>query len=261
MKKRIFNVLEMTNADDIAARVFTISMTILISLNVLMVVLESVESIHETWRPFFTWAEVISVAIFTMEYLARLWTCTSNPRYRGALAGRIRFVLSPLALVDLFAILPFYLPFLISADLRFIRALRLFRLFRIFKLGRYTDALRTLGRVLRAKREELFISLFLVVILLLLTSSLMYYFENAAQPDAFSSIPVSMWWGVATLTTVGYGDVYPITPWGRFLGAIVSILGIGLFALPAGILASGFASEIRSTRGIKCPYCGEPKAQ
>ncbi len=162
-------------------------------------------------------------------------------------------------MIDLMAILPFYLPKLIPFDLRFLRAVRLFRIFRLLKLGRYSESVRLLGRVLNAKKEELGVTIFAVLILLVICSSLMYYAEHQAQPEAFSSIPAAMWWGIVTLTTVGYGDVYPITLPGKILGAIIAVLGIGLFALPAGILASGFADEMQKKRsqasGI-CPYCG-----
>lgn len=197
--------------------------------------------------------------VFTLEYLLRLWTCTVDTRFHGAIKGRIRFAATPFALVDLIAILPFYLPMFLPLDLRFIRALRLFRLFRILKMGRYSESLKMLGNVLREKKEELLITIFVVLILLVISSSLMYFIENEAQPKAFSSIPSAMWWGVATLTTVGYGDVYPITPLGKFLGAIIALLGIGAVAVPAGILTSGFAGKIHEKYGKRtiCPHCGK----
>lgn len=172
--------------------------------------------------------------------------------------GRLKFMLTPLALVDLFAILPFYLPILIPLDLRFLRVLRLIRIFRLFKLGRYSDALKLMGRVIKAKKAELFITLFIVFILLILSSSILYYVENETQPEVFSSIPSAMWWGISALTSVGYGDAYPMTPLGKFLGAIISLLGIGLIAMPTGILGAGFVEEIRKKRMAQktCPNCG-----
>ena len=163
--------------------------------------------------------------------------------------------------MDLIAMLPFYLPFVI-ADLRFIRAMRLFRLFRIFKLAHYSRALQTFDDVLRLKRDEIGLMLFIIIILLITSAGLMYEAEHAAQPEAFASIPDAMWWGIVTLATVGYGDIYPVTPWGRLIGSVVVILGIGLFALPAGILAMGFV-QVQAKRkeggngaGLLCPYCG-----
>jgi voltage-gated potassium channel len=232
--------------------------TLLIVSNVAAVMLETVVWIGEPYRALFDAFELFSVAVFTAEYLLRLWACTADPRYRGAVRGRLRYAFQPMALIDLLAVAPFYLEFL-AVDLRFVRTLRLFRLFRLFKLARYADSMRTLGVVLRSRREELLVTLFVVVVLLVFASSAMYYVENEAQPQQFSSIPASMWWGVATLTTVGYGDVYPMTTAGRVLGAGIAILGVGLFALPTGILASAFSEELQKRRRKErcvCPHCG-----
>ena len=259
VKKRIFEILEIASAGDLLSRTLDIFIMTLIFLNVVAVILETVKSLSSQYTLFFERFEVFSVSIFTIEYILRLWTCTTDNSFKGPIKGRIRFVVTPLALVDLIAILPFYLPMIISLDLRFIRAVRLLRLFRLFKIGRYSESLKTLGGVLKGKKEELLITVFVVLILLVIASSLLYFVENGAQPESFSSIPAAMWWGVATLTTVGYGDVYPITPIGRFFGAIIAILGIGVFALPAGVLASGFAEEIQRKREERmiCPHCGK----
>ena len=258
IKRRTFKILELPTGDDLASRLFVVSVMTLIVFNVFAVMLETVDEIGKPLGRLFTVLEIFSVAVFTVEYVLRLWSCTADPRYAGAFKGRLRYALSPMAVIDLLAIMPFYLEFL-PFDLRFIRSLRLFRLLRVFKLARYSASLRTLDDVLRSKKEELLVTVFVVVIMLIFASSAMYYAENEAQPDKFSSIPASMWWGVATLTTVGYGDVFPITPLGKLLGALIAILGVGLFALPTGILASGFTEEIRKNRQrevLICPHCG-----
>lgn len=157
-------------------------------------------------------------------------------------------------LIDLIAILPFYFGAMI--DLRYLRALRLVRFLRLFKLARYSESLQLFATAFRLKRDELVITSALGMVLLLVSSSLMYFAERGAQPEEFSSIPAALWWGVITLTTVGYGDVHPETALGRALGAIVSVIGIGLFALPASLLASGFIEAARQ-RTITCPHCGE----
>ena len=258
-KKRIFEILEVATPGDRPSRIFDIFIMTLISLNIIAVILETVESLSSKYMPFFRNFEIFSVVIFTIEYISRIWSCTVNAKFKNPILGRIRFALTPLLIVDLLAILPFYLPMIIPLDLRFLRALRLIRILRMFKMGRYSESLRMFGRVLKAKKEELLIAVFMILILLIISSSLMYFVENEAQPQTFSSIPDAMWWGVTTLTTVGYGDVYPVTPVGKFLGAIIAILGIGMFALPAGILASGFVEEIqkRRTKRIICPHCGK----
>lgn len=259
VKNRVCKILHGVSAEDTHVRVFHVFIITLIFLNVFAVILETVESLSLRYMPLFKAFDVFSVFVFTVEYLLRLWTCTTDKKFCGAVKGRFRFAVTPFALVDLMAILPFYLPMFLPLDLRFIRALRLFRLLRILKMGRYSESLRTLGNVLKEEKEELLITVFGVSVLLVVASSLMYFIENAAQPKAFSSIPAAMWWGVATLTTVGYGDMYPITPLGRFLGAIIAILGIGAIAIPAGILTTGFAKEIQKKRGKRgmCPYCGK----
>ncbi|RMF25649.1 MAG: ion transporter, partial [Bacteroidetes bacterium] len=169
----------------------------LISLNILAVILETVKPLALQHRIFFYWFEFVSVLIFSVEYLLRLWAANEEPAYRTPVLGNLRYALTPLALVDLLAILPFYLP-LVGLDLRFLRILRLLRLFTLFKLARYSAALTLFAKVFREKREELLISITFTLFLLLVSSSLMYYVENQAQPEVFSSIPETMWWGIAT---------------------------------------------------------------
>lgn len=231
----------------------------LISLNVIAVALATVQSISLRYNKFFDVFEIVSIIIFSVEYILRLWSCTVNEKFKHPIFGRLKYLITPFAIVDLLAILPFYLPRLIPVDLRFLRALRLIRLFRVLKMARYNTALSTLKNVLVKKREELIITVFTVFIFLILLSSAVYLVENPVQPEAFPDIPTAMWWGVVTMTTVGYGDIYPITVLGRMFAAIVSVLGVGLFALPAGFLASGFSEEIQKGRKKKiiCPECGK----
>jgi voltage-gated potassium channel len=177
-------------------------------------------------------------------------------------SGRLKFVITPLALVDLFSFLPFYLTFL-PIDLRFLRIFRLMALFRLFKIARYLHALDLFKRVIVERKEQLVLSFLFILFVLVIISFIMFYVENAAQPDKFSSIPSTMWWGIATLTTVGYGDMVPITDLGRFLGGIFAIAGVALLALPAGILSSGFFELLHVDRekekepAKKCPHCGK----
>lgn len=167
-----------------------------------------------------------------------------------------------MAIVDLLAILPVILPMFFTFDARFIRLLRILRLFRLFKLSRYIASMDLIDDVIKHKREQLLVTVVMIGILLLFASSLMYLVENEAQPDKFPDIPSSMWYAVVTITTVGYGDLYPITALGKLLGAFVALLGIGMFALPTSILASGFTEIIEEKRHEKqenclCPHCGK----
>lgn len=220
----------------------------LIWLNVIALILETVPALHARHATLFRGFERFSIGVFTIEYVVRL-----------VRRGR-HYALRPLGIIDLLAILPFYLP-AIGVDLRVLRIARTFRaarLFQVAKLGRYSTALQTLGRVLSARRGELVSTLVIITLLLIGAATLMYYAEHGAQPDAFSSIPASLWWAVSTLTTVGYGDIYPITATGRLIGGVVAVLGVGMFALPAGILGAAFIEEHQQLRRAsgRCPHCG-----
>ena len=227
---------------------------VLIVANVLAVMLETVDPLYGLYERDFLLFEIFSVSIFLVEYLGRLWAAPEHPNYRHPIWGRLRYATSPYMIIDLLAIVPFFLGAFI--DLRFLRALRLLRFLRLLKLARYSESMRLFAKAITLKREELVITSIVGVIMLLVASSGMYFTERVAQPEVFSSIPASLWWGVITLTTVGYGDVHPVTPLGQVLGAVVAVIGIGLFALPASILASGF---IEAARGgvVACPHCGE----
>ena len=254
---RSYEILEGTTSDKIA-RGFQIFMMTLISLNVLMVIIETEDELARTYGSFFYTFEVFSVIIFTIEYAGRILVCKQNPQFQNSKMGRIRFIVTPMMLVDLAAILPFFLPFVIT-DVRFVRIIRLLRLFRLFKLARYSEPMQTLAEVLKAKIGDLSVAFFILFIVLIFASSLMYHVEHKAQPEVFSSIPASMWWGIVTLTTIGYGDVYPITVAGKLVAAGIAVLGIAVYAIPTGIMASAFTEEIRKKRQKpkKCPHCGK----
>lgn len=230
----------------------------------LFVIIETEESILDEYGYLFTPFEVFSVIVFSAEYAGRILVCRMDPKYANRRYAPLRFVLSPMMLVDLAAILPFFLAFA-ALDLRFIRIIRLLRLFRLFKLNRYSESMQTLVEVLKAKVSDLAVSFFILFIVLIFASSLMYNAEYEAQPEVFSSIPASMWWGIITLTTIGYGDIYPVTVLGKVIGGLISILGIAVYAIPAGILASAFTDELRKKRQEKqkakgkktCPHCGK----
>ncbi len=258
IKKVVHNILEVSDPDDRFGKAFDIFLITLILLNVLALVLETVDPIQEVMGDFFYWFEFYSVMFFVVEYVLRVWTITLNPEFSHPVWGRVRYLFTAIALIDLFAILPSILP-LLRLDLRFLRLFRVMRIFRLLRIARYFRALNIIIEVFRSKKEELVIIVSFILFMLVFAASLMYYIENEAQPEAFASIPHAMWWGVATLTTVGYGDVYPITPLGQTLGAFIALLGIGLFALPTGILASGFSEEIKKRKSISssCPHCGE----
>ncbi|MEZ5425713.1 MAG: ion transporter [Pyrinomonadaceae bacterium] len=260
LRKKVWEIVEAPERDDKPKKkldMFDIFIFILILLNAVAVILETVKSLEQNYLEYFYWFEVFSVVIFTIEYLMRLWSSTSQPEYSHPFWGRLRFVFTPLAMIDLLAILPFFLAFS-ALDLRFIRTLRFFRLFRVFKLVRYSSSITLFGKVLKHRKEELIVTASIVLLLMVLSASFMYFAEHEAQPEAFSDIPTSMWWAIVTLTTVGYGDVFPVTTLGKIFAAIIAVLGIGMFALPTGILGASFVEELEQQRlGKKiCPHCG-----
>lgn len=204
----------------------------------------------------------MTVLLFSAEYLLRVWT--ADLLYPEAKHPRLMYIISFMAIIDLLAVLPFYLPF-ISADLRFlrmVRLLRLFRLLRVLKLGRYFDALQVIVDVLRGSMAQLVISVALCLFVMLFSAIVMYTVENPVQPEQFPNVIASLWWAICTLTTVGYGDVYPVTAVGRFFAAVISLVGIGIIAIPTGIIAGGFTSAIEHREHTEadpkhfCPYCG-----
>lgn len=236
----------------------------LIVLSIAGLVLETVQPLGDDYRAWFWAVEIAAVSVFTVEYLARVWASVESPRYAHPVWGRLRYMATPLAVFDLLAILPFYLAF-VAVDLRALRALRLFRILRLAKLTRYSAAMQALGRVFTAKRYELGVTLAIGLALWLIASTLIYYVEHPAQPDVYTSIPATMWYSVATLTTVGYGDLYPVTGLGRLLGGIISVLGIAMFALPTAILGAAFVDELERVKRddadetrARCERCGQP---
>lgn len=259
LRGRTYHFLSSTKSASGINKAFNIFIVTLILLNIVAMVLESVQKIYDLMPGCFLLFEYFSVAVFSVEYLLRIWSCVEEPRYSNPVLGRFRFALTPLALVDLSAVLPFYLP--IHADLRVMRMFRMVRIMRVMrvaKLGRYSESLQMLLRVVKSRREQLLSSVLILLILAVVSASLMFYAEHEAQPKAFSSIPAAMWWAVATLTTIGYGDVYPITVIGKFMASIIAVLGIGMFALPTGILGAGFVEELEQQKETrKCPHCGK----
>ena len=259
LRKRLYLTLTPNEKGGVLEKIFEFVLILIIILNILAIVLDSVKDIDQQYKSYFKSFEVFSVMFFTIEYIARVYSIVENPKYQEPFRGRILYLTSTLAIIDLLAFLPFYVGFFLI-DLRFLRLFRLMVLFRMFKIARYLHALNIFKHVLKDRKEQLLLSFFFILFILVIISFVMFYTEHHAQPDKFSSIPATMWWGISTLTTVGYGDMIPITPLGKFLSGIFAIAGVGLLALPVGILSSGFFSEMQNTekkKSIKCPHCGK----
>ncbi len=264
MKRKIFNIINSdSGTPTLASKIFDVSIITLIILNVVTIIIDTFD-IPEWLNTVMTWVEIVSVIIFTIEYFLRIWVADMVYPKMSPLRARLKYIFSFMAIIDLLAILPFYVPFLIPIDLRVLRMLRIIRLLRIFKINRYTTALSTIANVFKRKQHQLLSSMAVVIILMIIAAVLMYNIENEAQPEAFDNAMSALWWAVATLTTVGYGDVYPVTILGKILSAVIAILGIGLVAVPTGILSSGFVESMEEEKQkaeddekCYCPYCGK----
>mgnify|MGYP006335120333 FL=1 len=249
LKTIIYEILEVSDSSNFYSLADLI-ITFWIVLNITAFIASTSPIFSLEQKLIFEYIEIVSSLMFSIEYIFRMWVCTVDRQYKHPLWGRIKYALTPLSIIDLISVLPFYL-MLLFPSIGFVNSISILRLLRLLKMSRYSESVRTLGTVLHAKKEELIATAFAVFIILIFASSIMYFVESEAHPKAFGSIPDAMWWGVVTLTTVGYGDIYPITPLGRFLGAILAFLGIGIFALPAGIIASGFSEEVQKRRQQK----------
>lgn len=242
IRYKIYILLEVNPAKYLPSKILNIFLIILIVANVFAFAMGTVDSLATKHGTFFEWFNIFSVTIFTIEYLARIWCLVEYPHLKhvSPLKARIGYMFRPIAFIDLLAILPFYLGNIFGIDLR---GLRILRLLRILKLARYSPAIETLGRAVYNERRALWGTLIIMICLILFSSTLMYLIEQDVQPEKFGSIPMAAWWAVSTLTTVGYGDAVPITAAGKLVGGVFMMLGLGMFALPIGILATGFSQE------------------
>ena len=265
IRKRVYLILEPTYKGDLISYWFDVFITAVILLSISVMVLSSVSSLSARHSMLFNIVFLFTTLVFSIEYPLRLWSCTVNPSYSHPVRGRLAWALTPFALIDLIVVFPFYLNIFTGINLT---GLVVLRVFRIFKLIRYSDSINMIVRVVKAQRDMLITAYLVLFIALISASTLMFQIEQSGQPDIFTSIPATMWWGIVTLTTVGYGDMVPMTAPGKILGGCITLLGIGIFALPAGILASGFTQERERRTNAKkkeqqehhgevylCPHC------
>ena len=230
-------------SDTTAGRLFDKCVMLLIVASLVSMSLSTVPDLPPVWRTILATAENVIVALFTVEYVLRIWTAQDWWRY----------VRSPFGLVDLLALLPFYITFAWAGmiDLRALRALRLLRVFRVFKVAQYNTAMARLGKAVKYAREEALVFLFATLVLLYIAAMGIHHFEYEAQPDKFKSVFHSLWWAVVTLTTVGYGDAYPITLGGRIFTFVILICGMGIVAVPAGLIATGLSRALEDERATR----------
>lgn len=272
VREIIFKVIQPATKDSFAfaSWVFDATITVLVLLSVICVFAITFD-LPSSWVGVIQWIEAVISVIFTIEYVLRLLTADFLDQNKGEKhmwRAVLRYMRSGMALVDLVAILPFYLPMIFPCNLLAIRIFRLLRLLRIFKLNRYFASLAAIGQVIRGKSRELLGSLFFVGLMLIVSSLVIYAVEHDAQPDVFKNAFSGLWWAIATLTTVGYGDIYPVTTVGRMVGAVIALLGIGMVAIPTGIISSGLIEQMKKGHSkdnedekpadyVFCPHCGK----
>lgn len=253
LKRRLHRYLEITDPSDTRIKVFNGALFALICLNAFAVIVESLNPTDKFTQQLLADFEYFSMLAFSFEYIARVWTCTINPRLSHPLYGRIKYIFRPLSIADFLAVLPFWLA-MAGIDLRFLRVTRFFRFLKFARFTKYSRALKLITNAVLLRKEELLVSLFLMLVMLILTSTLMFYAEADAQPDVFTSIPSTLWWGVVTFTTIGYGDVFPITTAGKIMGSIFGIVGISLFALPTAILTASLLDQMQKQEQSKLAH-------
>ena len=255
LRKRLYTQMEPTAREKTGLSPFNLFIVILVLLSFLALALETEPTMGEAWMRAIDVFNVAIIIIFSLEYLLRLWVAGENPHYRG-FSGRLRYICSGYALADLVAFLPELLWILLAPDdasAQIVMVLRVLRLARLAKISRFIPAFDVLGATLSRAGTQLFTTLAMAMALVYISAVLLYFVEGVGgqQQESFASIPRAIWWAIATLTTVGYGDVYPVTPLGRFFASVIAIAGIGMVALPAGVFASAFSDEIRERENAK----------
>ena len=259
IKDRIYNIIRDDDENDVISNIFDSIIVFLIVINVVVIFLDTFVTIRQYIDPYYIYIDLISLIVFSLEYILRVWTADLIFTDLSHGKARIKYILTPKAIIDIIALISFYLPY---SPFKMIRVVRLFRILSLLKLNRYSKSLTTLGKVLKNKWLQLVSSFFVVSVLMVFASLLMYYIENDAQPGLFDNAFSSLWWTIATITTVGYGDIYPVTIFGKILGILISLMGIGLIAIPTGIISAGFVEEFNKEKKLEenkhfCPYCGK----
>ena len=264
LKLNIFNILKISSEKSLVGIVFDWFIMTLIVVNVVFIIIDTFEGVPQYVKETSDYVEFFSLIIFTIEYALRLWTADIlNPSIRP-LKARKKYMFSFMAIIDLLAIIPSYIPLILTIDLSILRALRLLRLLRMLKFNRYTTALSRIGNVVKNRAPQLISSMIVLFILMIISSLLMYHAENEIQPDVFKNAFSGIWWTTSSITNLGYGDIFPVTTLGKILSIIVALFGISLIAVPTGIIAAGFSEDVITERKEAskeqkhfCPYCGK----
>ena len=277
LRANLYATMEVPAMEDNQGGYYEVLMMGLIFANAFAMILATVPSIKLNYDWFLMPFEQISIIIFSGEYLLLLWVCTENPAYRDPVYGRIRYAMTPIALINLISVVPAFIPVLEPYDLRVLRMFRLFRFFRILKLTKYSDSIQTLFKALDAKKEQLFMTLVIFILLVVMASVFLFYAENGDNESAaFNDIPSTIWYSMVTLNPMSNEEGYPVTAAGKLIASGLALLEIGIFAIPAGIMASAFEEQYNEKQKDKderpsvgqeeltrkdgpprCPHCGK----
>jgi voltage-gated potassium channel len=242
-RQRLFLLLDSSAWRRVGLSPLNRFLVLFILVSVVVAILESEPLVYRGHEAGFLQIEIVFATVFLIEYVARLWVCVENPQFVNGWRGRLSYALTPAALLDLLAVTPLLFA-MVGTEAFVLRLFRMIGILRLSKLGRYSAAMATIRAAILSRRYELIMSIGIAGVMLLLSSTLLYIVEGATQPAAFGSIPRAMWWSISALTTVGYGDVVPVTALGRVLAGITAIIGIGLIAMPTGILAAAFSDAM-----------------
>jgi voltage-gated potassium channel len=252
-RARIFHVLHKPSPNNPAARYANYFLAFLIASNAVFVALETLPSIGSHFAKEFKAFEAVSTALFTIEYLSRLWVCVEQSRYASPVTGRLRYAIHPLPLLDLVVILTFWLPI----DLRFLRVARMVRLLKVLKLQHFEESFEKIATGLKRRAALMVVIVTMMLLCIYASASLVFQLEHHAQPAVFTSIPATFWWAIETLTTIGYGDMVPITPIGKFFSGLIAVFGIGIFALPTAIVTAVIVEAgVSDPLPTACKHCG-----
>lgn len=250
LRERVFKIIQIGYLEDIPSVAFDITITVAILINIFSIFFETFESA----RPYYnvlSIVEFVTVILFTIEYILRLWTADLlYPNEEHSLRAMVRFIVSFYGLVDLMSFLPYWLPVVFPTGMVAFRILRVLRILRLFRINAYYDAFNVIGDVIKQKRSQILSALMIVVMMVLASSLVMYSLEHEAQPDVFQNAFSGVWWAVSTLLTVGYGDIYPITTAGKMVGILLAFLGVGIVAIPTGIISAGFVEQYTKIKNM-----------
>ena len=242
-RKRIFHIVEVGASEDRSSRLYDLVNSLAIVVNLAASVFYTFDSIRADYGGFLLSVETVTVAFFAVDYCLRLWTARFlHPRLPETRAV-VKYIFSFSGLVDLLSFLPYYLPFFFPAGAVAFRMFRVVRIFRLFRVNAYYDSLNVITQVIASKRQQLVSSVFIILVLMLASSLCMYSLEHEAQPEVFTNAFSGIWWSVSTLLTVGYGDIYPITAMGKMFSIVITFLGVGMVAIPTGIISAGFVDQ------------------